>query len=143
MMPGDSPELSRITLEKVKLMARAYLAPGMVEQLGVEVTADHMAAQLTEVLRAYLWGNKISTQEISSERYYHPDGWWQGFKESLFPDWLKRHYPVRQHEVVIERTLQVMHVCPHLDIAMKPHVAFLTPDGDPSMRLGLGPGYET
>ena len=126
MAEAPTEEISQLILEKVQLSARVMMSAEMADSIGIKAFTDHCAEQVQYIFTAHLLGNVVH-REV--RHYSHPASWWQGFKAALFPDWLRRHYPVRMTEVDLET--KFMHACPHLNIRTsqdeRQHLQWLTP----------------
>lgn len=109
---SDFEELTRLTLEKVEIGAQMNISYAAAQHMKAEVLSDAAARQLVAAVTAYMWGNQIHREVTGHVEY--PASWWQGFKQSFFPDWLKRHYPVRYERK--ETSVKFVHTCPHLRI---------------------------
>ena len=90
---------------------------------------DPVTDKIMVELGMYLFSNKIHTETTKKD---YPAGWFQGFKESLFPGWLKRKFPVKYMQIFEET--KTVHICPHLNYRTreeeKYHLQFLMPEGD-------------
>ncbi len=82
MTNPDLSDLERLTLEKLKVRASAYMSPAIVGDMQVELLSDVLADQLAMSLRTFMWGNEISCE--TKERSI-PATWWDAFKEAYFP----------------------------------------------------------
>lgn len=125
-------EIERVTLEKVKINARAVTNLEFLEEQGVDVVCQLNADMLTNTLRAFVWGNTIHT---ATEDYHHPATWWDGFKQAIFPHWLLRRFSVRQTTITIRTEFK--HICPHLRLDTQDkmaHIQFLTPPEAETVR---------
>lgn len=119
-------ELGRLTLERLEIGARFQIQRAFFKTMELEEVADIASNSLRLELRGYLWSNTIHRE---TERTAVPSTWWDFFKQSCFPDWLKRRMPVRTREITTET--KFIHVCPHLEIASRNeermHFEWLTP----------------
>ena len=109
---SEYEKLTQLTLEKVEIAAQLHMSEHAARRIKLEIFADHAARSLVFSIQSYMWGNQVH-REVTGRVRFHAS-WWQGFKASFFPDWLKRHYPVRFEER--ETSVKLIHTCPHLNI---------------------------
>ena len=97
----------------------------LLEDIEVTESFDPILDKSIRYIRWFLWGNRIHKEE---QMVYIPQGWWQYFKEQVFPTWLKRYFPVKKERIVC--TTNYNHLCPHLNFSkpddVKVHIAFLS-----------------
>ena len=118
--------VATLLLERVRVGAQMSLSQHVLREMTVEPIIDRAAHAVTYHFETYMWGNMVHRSVLKTVRW--PASWWQAFKETFFPDWLKRHYPVRYEER--ETSVQFMHVCPHLDFPEsqgEEHLRYLIP----------------
>lgn len=48
--------------------------------------------------------------------FKEPSSWWQHFKKSHFPNWLKKRFPVKEKETKLDVTLLYPHLKTNLDL---------------------------
>lgn len=120
-------EYTELVLERVEIAAQMRASYAAVKRAKAETLADPVARQLVTAIETYMWGNEVHRTVTGNVRFHA--SWWQGFKDSFFPDWLKRHYPVRWERR--ETSVSFQHVCPHLAIETrddeKVHLRYLAP----------------
>ena len=128
-MDENYDDYMTLVAEKVAIVAQMNVSYAAVRRAKAGTIADPAARQLVTSIETYMWGNKIHRNVTGSVRFHA--SWWQGFKDSFFPDWLKRHYPVRYE--TRETSVTFQHVCPHLAIETrdgeKSHWRFLAGEG--------------
>lgn len=125
-MTTEYDELTTLVLEKVSIAAQASISYAAVRRAKAETLADPFARQLVVSIETYMYGNQIHRQVTGHVEF--PASWWQAVKAAFFPDWLRRHYPVRYERR--ETSVSFTHVCPHLDLAVDDetvHLRYLMP----------------
>lgn len=91
----------------------------------MEIRKDHLTRGLVATMRAYLIKgvhqrkNKIALTTYAS--------WWQHFKQTYFPAWLLKRFPVRYTEKPFTYESETR-ICPHGDFAWgdQSHIDFLS-----------------
>lgn len=87
---------------------------GSPNNLTVRQEYDHRLRGMVFHLRAWLL---TATHTDKHTAYFNtPKTWWQHFKETHFPLWLKKQFPVVYTQVPFEYEKDI-HVCPHSNIA--------------------------
>ncbi len=115
---GDMPELQRLTVEKLRLHARTWMSGEVADGLEVKIMADHLADGFAASLAGFVWQNQIYRETETMKQYC---SWWDDFKETFFPEWLKRRMPVRTYE--IDTSIKFIHTCAHLPIKSREELA--------------------
>lgn len=57
-----------------------------------------------------------------------PRDWWQALRERWLPAWWLRRHPVRCREIVTHH--HYIRSCPHLVVEDKPHITWMTMEGE-------------
>ena len=119
-----SKEPRVIRLERSLLATNRLLPddmPFVRNHLSIETThhTEINAALIT--LRTYLL--KSAHRKMAVVYMTAPRSWWQHFKQSHFPSWLKKRFPVMNTTTPFTYE-QTIHLCPHGNFAW-PHVAHL------------------
>ncbi len=118
-----------LLLEKIRIELRTYVSPAVLNQMKFDQKYDPVTDRIMMELGMYLFSNKIHTETTKED---FPAGWFQGFKQSFFPGWLQRKFPVKYTQVFKE--VKTIHICPHLNYHTrndeKFHLQFLMPEGD-------------
>ncbi len=126
MNEAERSNLGTLTLEKLKIRARAHISNTVLEDMKIEMLSDFLADSFVANLRAFVWSNQI-THEIRETAI--PATWWDAFKEAYFPNWLEQRFPIRTTTITTET--KYVHICPHLTIQARDeerfHLQFLTP----------------
>lgn len=95
-------EINSVLLEKVKIGMRECVSQYMVDSLEIEKIEEKITNTLIYNLKAYVLSESLENRSHTVKVSY-PDGAWQMFKESHFPKFLLRKFPVKSKEV--ERTV--------------------------------------
>lgn len=111
MNVDDMPELQRLSVEKLRFRARQYMSAEAADGMTVEITADYIAESFVANMCGFVWQNQIHKQTDTMNVHVT---WWDHFKDTFFPEWLKRRIRVRYN--VIPINTQFIHTCPHLPI---------------------------
>ncbi len=118
-----------LLLEKIRIRLRTYVSPEVLSQMKFNQKYDPVTDRIMLELGMYLFSNKIHTETTKED---FPAGWFQGFKQSFFPGWLQRKFPVKYTQIFKE--VKTIHICPHLNYHTrndeKFHLQFLMPEGD-------------
>ena len=126
--PVSGPQAT-LLLEKIRVGLKTLVSPAVLSQMKFDQKYDPVTDKVMMELGMYLFSNKIHTETTKED---FPAGWFQGFKQSFFPDWLQRKFPVKYTQVFKE--VKTIHVCPHLNYYTrndeKFHLQFLMPEGD-------------
>ncbi len=126
---GMAPPPVTLMLEKIRVALKTHVSPAVLDQMKFNHTYDPVTDKIMVEIGMYLFSNKIHT-ETTKEAF--PAGWFQGFKQSFFPGWLQRKFPVKYTQVFKE--VKTIHICPHLNYRTrdeeKYHLQFLIPEGD-------------
>lgn len=126
MNVDDLPELQRLTLEKLRFKGRMMMSNEAASEMTVEMVADFMVDSFVANMGGYVWQNQIHKQTTPMSLYC---SWWDDFKDTFFPEWLRRRMPVRTYDV--EHTTEFIHTCPHLPISsrddLKMHMEWMMP----------------
>jgi len=124
-----------VMLEKIRIGLKSYVSPAVLDQMKFEQDYDPFTDRVMMELGMYLFSNKIHTETTKAD---FPAGWFQSFKETFYPDWLKSKFPVKYTQVFTE--VKTVHVCPHLNYRTrdeeKYHLQFLIPEGDLTRYYG-------
>lgn len=91
------------------------------------------AAEVIEFVCSFLGQSNKETIEEKSEVEYVPVSVWDHFKQSYFPEWLLRLFPVnvRKIQKLYKVEKKVTKICPHADIKLPdrgPHLFYFTKD---------------
>lgn len=133
MNVDDMPELQRLTLEKLKFKGRMVMSNEAANGMTVEMVADFMVDSFVANMGGYVWQNQIHKQTTPMSLYC---SWWDDFKDTFFPKWLRRRMPVRTYDV--DHTVEFIHTCPHLPIEsrddLKMHMEWMMP---PQHQMGV------
>jgi len=106
-------QLSEIELESLRPAVQIY------------AMANHMARGFIVTLRGWMLGRKIPTMKETRFHEY-PDGAWQIFKQTHFPQWLLKHFPVRLKRFEYVHTTNEYSICPHIQTESRdPHLHFM------------------
>ena len=128
LAPTTIPVMT-VMLEKLRIELKQHVSPAILEQMTFGNNYDPITDKVMMELGMYLFSNQIHTETTKED---FPAGWFQGFKESLFPSWLKRKFPVKYTQIFKE--VKTIHVCPHLNYRTRDeerfHLQFLMPEGD-------------
>jgi len=71
-------------------------------------------------ISGYIWSDPDEIKVYDAE---FPEDWWQAFKERWFPQWLKKRYPVKYKQIVINAR------------ALYPSYKAVVPDHQPVLRI--------
>jgi hypothetical protein len=120
----NEAEVIDLVKHPLQLHAKLKLAdfPGIQNSLSVGVSAlDMLARQMVLTFRAWAVQKRIEPQ---STTIYTPATWFQFFKETHFPDFLLKRFPVvyQSRQIEIQGTT---FICPHIDADFKTHAQFL------------------
>jgi hypothetical protein len=98
-MENPDKRIVEVELEKVKCILEAVVPQYclMDQQIEVSVVERWAKEEIMTRITGYVWGEYMGRETI---RY--PADWWQGVKERWFPGWVRRHWPVRYTEHVID-----------------------------------------
>ncbi len=122
----DMPELQRLTLEKLRYKGSMVMFNEVAAEMTVEIVADFITDSFIVNMGGYVWQNQIHRKVQTMTQYC---SWWDDFKETFFPEWLKRRMPVRTYD--IDHTVEFIHTCPHLPIKsrdeLKMHMEWMMP----------------
>ena len=128
-VPSFAHPSMTVFLEKIRIGLKTLVSPAVLSQMKFDQKYDPLTQKIMAELEMYLFSNKIHTETTKED---FPDGWFQGFKESLFPGFLKRRFPVRYNQIFKE--VKTIHICPHLNYRTRDeerfHLQFLIPEGD-------------
>jgi len=119
------PFIEREVLEKVRFGLQERLCPTLLKNMQFSIE-DEMANIIMYRIDLELLAKRVHEDKRTMTV---PSSWWQHFKESVFPRWLQRKFPVRFTPVIISRT--TYNICPHNNIAFDPklgnniHFAFM------------------
>ena len=109
MKMDEMPNLQTLTLEKLKIRGRMVMSAEAADEMTVEIVAEYMADSFVVNMSGFVWQNQIHRQTQTMDMY---SSWWDDFKDTFFPEWLKRRMPVRTYS--IDHTVEFIHTCPHL-----------------------------
>lgn len=89
--------------------------------LKIEAIADKVKNDMIFKIKSYYLKKKIFEKHGEFTVYLNL---WEHVKESLFPQWLKKKFPVKKSTMYTSFTLY--NVCPHVKIEpLQPHITFL------------------
>ncbi len=137
MDPTEARDFERVTLEKLRIGLRQYMSPEVMAELSIDASSDLIAGQMVTALRGFVWSNQIHVERQTTAV---PATWWDHFKDTFFPDWLRRRMPIRTQTITTET--KFIHTCPHLNISGDPndrmmHLEWMKPPGGQYGRLNL------
>ena len=116
--------VQRLICDKLVVQARVILAdyPGLGTDMEVEVMTDFATGSLLASLRSWVLRN----EQGCTEYLYKPSSWWEHFKESYFPAWALKCWPVQYTSMPFTS----YRVCPHSseNWPNRKHIEFLSYD---------------
>ena len=91
-MSNEQIAIKDVVLKRMHFAATEAIPAGELKRLNdakffcrIDVKFGDLIAQMTD----WVWGEDLETHSI-----LYPATWWQGFKETYFPRWLKRRFHV-------------------------------------------------
>ena len=109
MKTFSDPVLKSLILERIKFEYTNEIPPDVLTNLTIEQIVNLETRALRIFFRTFIPGREVRKEVMESVTTY--DSWWELFKETKFPRFLKRLFPVRsiRQPVVIRH----YHLCPH------------------------------
>lgn len=104
--------------------AEGRIPPDLPKNVSIEFRQDRLTNGLVATMRAYL--AKGTHQERKTTHLRIPATWWEHFKETNFPKWLLKFFPVQYTERPFTYESQTR-ICPHGDMSWgdRSHIDFL------------------
>ena len=123
------PVVKTTSLERYRVNTEAVFRemPFVRNSLQVDIERGIKECWHECVLKLGAFLLKSTQKRMGTGSYTVPATWWQHLKESHFPAWLLRRFPVKhtQHTYAYETEIRL---CPHADIAWPggQHIDFMT-----------------
>jgi len=114
----DAPIFKEIVLKKFRWDIHRYVGSYMLATMDFDKVMELHLDEMLLQLRAIVLGKEnLNTTQVQIEIEYVPLTWWDHFKEDHFPEWMKKLYPVKTREIIIEtRNNHIENrICPHID----------------------------
>jgi hypothetical protein len=113
-----------IQLEKFKVASQTRVSQTFLHSLNLAKAEDFMTGDLVVRLTGSILGRQVMT---NVETTSVPATWWDHFKHTMLPRWLRDRFPPRMTAITVQTVHN--HLCPHLELGvLEPnsrHVRFL------------------
>jgi hypothetical protein len=117
MKTFPNPVVERLILENIKFEYGTWMPPDVISNLTVEQIVDFETRAVKTFFRTFVPGREVREGVRGLVTVYH--SWWEHFKKTCFPVFLKRFFPVRFHDEPI--IIRHYHLCPHTGMDFKSH----------------------
>ncbi len=92
-----------IALEMVRRAVTMKLVDYPFMQSRLEVVVQDLVAEMAKAITVFTDMPREHLKTVTDVATFKtPATWWQFFKESYFPEWLKAKFPVKWHEEIME-----------------------------------------
>ena len=104
----DDIQIKTVVLKKIQNSLQMILTP--MEYRSLSFDMNRYEHEIVFRVRKEMFGERRQDTVNVKFTAQYPDGWWQAFKDEMFPKWLLRHYPVKMKvinetkEVTLDRT---------------------------------------
>lgn len=103
-------------LHRLDLAVRRECTLEGIQDVNLGVWADGFGRTIVVELRVNIWSEKLATNQV-----FHPDDWWEAFKDRWFPRWYLDRWPVKYRVHIFDmRALFPEYRAPHPSLG--PHV---------------------
>jgi len=114
MKTFPNPVVERLILERIKFEYANEIPPDVLTNLTVEQIVNLETKAVRTFFRTFIPGREVRKETVKSVIVY--PSWWQHFKKTYFPEFLKRFFPVRVHREPV--VIKHYHLCPHTGLEM-------------------------
>ena len=111
--------IETLILEKIRFEYGTWVPKDVISNMTVEQVVDFETQAVKTLFRTLVLGREVKEEVVECVTVYRT--WWDHFKASCFPEFLRLRFPARYKREPI--TIKHYHLCPHTGLDFGHHYA--------------------